>query len=360
MYSTAFIGRLPVIRIPQKGGSLPVLLAGRLGEPSAAVSYDEPMNRSSNTEATDSRPETQRRIDVVVVSFNSRDHLRQCVEPLAEAGGMEVIVVDNASTDGSLEAVAGLPVVALPLHRNGGFAYGCNVGWRRGRAPYVLFLNPDATIDPGSVQRLACVLDDDERIAVVAPMIVGSNGSLDYSLRRFSRVRSTFARAFFLHRVFPRASWSDEIVRDPGVYEVGGFAEWVSGACMLVRRSALEQVMGFDEGYFMYCEDKDICRRLRDAGHRVSYEPSAICVHAGGASAPRAALLPTLARSRVRYAVVHQPRGLATLELLGIALESLIRVVATRRGAAVRRGHANAFLRTIGPARLRANVPGDR
>ena len=285
------------------------------------------------------------------MSFNSRAHLRDCVTPLAGTPAFEVTVVDNASTDGCLDTVTALPLKALALHANGGFAHGCNAGWRTGRAPYVLFLNPDATIDPASALRLADVLDRDHRVAVAAPMIVDADGTLDYSLRRFSRVRSTFARALFLHRLFPSATWSDEIVRDESVYETPGPAEWVSGACMLIRRTALEQVGGFDEGYFMYCEDQDICRRLRNTGAEIWYEPSARCVHEGGASAPRAALLPTLVGSRVRYATVHQNRLLAGLERLGLAVEALVRVVATSRGRDVRAGHARALVRAAASSR---------
>src|SRR4051812_13174606 len=98
-------------------------------------------------------------VDVVVVSYNSRDALRDCVGPLAGEPGVEVFVVDNDSPDRSLEVVAGLPVHAIQLDSNGGFAVGCNAGWRRGSAPYVLFLNPDARIDAQSLAVLAGVLD---------------------------------------------------------------------------------------------------------------------------------------------------------------------------------------------------------
>src|SRR5438128_10471129 len=95
-----------------------------------------------------------RRVDVVVVSYNSRYHLRACVEPLARLDDVHVIVVDNASADDSLEVVADLRVTALQRPSNGGFASGVNDGWRLGDAPYVLILNPDATIDPAALNRL--------------------------------------------------------------------------------------------------------------------------------------------------------------------------------------------------------------
>jgi GT2 family glycosyltransferase len=207
----------------------------------------------------------------------------------------------------------------------------------------VLFLNPDARIDVESVARLASVLEGDERVGAVAPRIVADDGTLDFSLRRFPRLRSTFGRALFLHRLFPDAQWVDEVVREPAAYARPSDAEWTSGACLLVRRSALELVGGFDEGFFLYCEDTDLCRRLWDAGYSVRYEPAAEAVHEGGVSAPRTSLLGTLVASRLRYARKHAPPAVRTLERVGLAVEELLRTVVGGGGAAARRGHAAAL-----------------
>ena len=134
-------------------------------------------------------------IDVVIVSYNSADHLRACVAPLASAKHIHPIVVDNDSSDRSLETIADLAVSAIAQPGNFGFAHGCNAGWRAGSSPYVLFLNPDATIDHASARRLAQVLEDHPRAGIAAPKILEPDGSLGaYSLRRFPRLRSTFAR----------------------------------------------------------------------------------------------------------------------------------------------------------------------
>ncbi len=247
-------------------------------------------------------------VDVVVVAYESRETLRGCVEGLAGEDGIHVIVVDNASSDGGLETIAGLSATSIQSERNGGFAYGCNLGWHAGDAPAVLFLNPDARIDPASVRILAQVLERDASVGAAAPRILHEDGSLDHSLRRFPRLRSTYAKALFLHRLVPRAHWVDEVVRDPRPYEQPGTAEWVSGACVMVRREALEAIGGWDEGFFLYSEDTDLCLRLREAGFRVAYEPSARCVHIGGVSAPRAALTPVHVASRLRYTGKHHGR----------------------------------------------------
>jgi N-acetylglucosaminyl-diphospho-decaprenol L-rhamnosyltransferase len=286
-------------------------------------------------------------VDVVVVSYNSRRKLRRCVDPLLEAGDIRVIVADNASADGSLEAVAGLPVTALALPANGGFAHGCNAGIAAGDAPYVLLLNPDAEIQPDAVRRLAEVLGADERLGAAAPRIEAEDGSLEFSQRRFPRLRSTYAQALFLHRVFPRARWVDELERDLAAYDLPGSPEWVSGACVLLRRTALEAIGGLDDGFFMYCEDIDLCRRLRDAGYELRFVPDAVVTHEGGASAPRASLLPVLAASRVRYARKHRGRVGALLERGGVALGALTHALVSRGGRAARAGHLRAFRRAL-------------
>ena len=287
-------------------------------------------------------------VDVVVVSHNSGETLRGCVETLCNDEEIHVIVVDNASSDESLRTVEGLPVTAVPLDTNFGFAHGCNTGWRCGGGDYVLFLNPDARIDTASVRRLAQVLDEGGDTGIAGPRIVDEGGALEYSIRRFPRLASTYAQALFLHRLRPGAEWTDEVVRTRARYETAGRADWLSGACFLVRRSFLESTGGLDEGFFMYCEDKDLCRRAWDAGLAVRYEPDAVAVHlgGGGASAARAELLPVLARSRMRYARKHSGRWAALGERVGIALGSLTHAVLGRQPAA-RRGHARALAATL-------------
>jgi len=289
--------------------------------------------------------------DIVVVSYRSRAQLRGCVERLAGSEAVHLIVVDNASDDGSLDTVADLPVTRLALSENRGFAAGCNAGWRAGSSPHVLFLNPDARIDPEAVGVLVDVLEREPAAAIAAPLVLEPGGELDFSQRRFPRLRSTYAHALFLHRLFPRAAWASELVRDPAAYERPGSPEWVSGACLLVRRTVLEELDGWDEGFFMYCEDKDLCRRARDAGHDVRFEPAATVRHEGGRSAPRPSLAHVLAASRVRYARKHHGRVVAELERAGIALTALTHIFVARGGRVARAGHAAALRAALRPAR---------
>lgn len=298
-------------------------------------------------EAAKDTPAAGACVDVVVVSYNSHDCLRASVDRLVGDATVHVIVVDNASPDSSLETVRDLPLTAIQLEKNGGFAVGVNVGWRAGASPYVLLLNPDARIDRRSLGVLTAALEADPDVGAVAPRIVDRRGSVDYSQRRYPRLRSTYARAFFLHRIFPGASWTDELVRDAEAYERRGEPDWVSGACMLIRRSVLERLSGLDEGFFMYAEDIDLCRRIRSAGYRLVFEPAATVQHEGGASAPRTELLAELVASRLRYASKHRSKRGAFLERVGLALDAAIRIVVSRGGVAARAGHARALRRAV-------------
>lgn len=284
--------------------------------------------------------------DVVIVSYNSAEHLRACVGPLVGLEEVNVIVVDNASSDQSLGTVGDLSVTAIPRSTNDGFATGCNVGWQAGSAPFVLFLNPDATIDERSLFRLVEVLERDPRAGIAAPRIERDDGSLVYSLRRFPRLRSTYARAFFLHRLWPRARWTDEVVRDVRDYTREGEFEWVSGAALLIRRPLLEELGGFDERFFLYCEDKDLCQRVWDAGFTVRYEPNALVRHVGGASTAPNRFQAVLASSRTLYAEKHSSRLGAALERLGVALSAASHALLGRRQT--RLDHFRALLATLG------------
>jgi N-acetylglucosaminyl-diphospho-decaprenol L-rhamnosyltransferase len=285
-------------------------------------------------------------VDVVVVSYNSRETLRDCVEPLVHMREADVFVVDNDSQDGALETIGDLPLHVLSRNENGGFAAGCNDGWRAGSAPLVLFLNPDARLDEESLRELVRTLDADPRVGIAGPRLLASDGSVQFSQRRFPALRSTFAQAVFLHRVFPRASWTDEVVRDLAAYDTPGSPEWLSGACLLVRRDVLERLGGWDDSFFLYSEDTDLCCRARNAGFDVRYVPTAKATHVGGQSSPRAGLLPMLAESRLRYANKHETRIRASCQRVGIALSALSHLAAARtRGS--RAGHARALRDTL-------------
>jgi N-acetylglucosaminyl-diphospho-decaprenol L-rhamnosyltransferase len=282
-------------------------------------------------------------IDVVVVSYGSRATLRACVEPLAALDGVRVTVVDNASPDDALDTIADLRAVQVVRSgRNGGFSWGCNHGVAAGDAPYVLFLNPDAQIDAAALDALRAVLDADPRAAIAGPRILEDDGSPAPSVRRFPRLRTAVGQALFLHRLVP--AW-DELIHDPAAYAVAREVDWVSGACMLLRRDVLAALGGMDERFFLYCEDTDVCARAWAAGHTVRYTPAATARHVGGVSGDRSGLRPVLTASRIAYARKHSSRPMAALEAAVIVLGEGLHALAKLHRPDARRGHV-AALRT--------------
>jgi GT2 family glycosyltransferase len=280
-------------------------------------------------------------LDVVVVAYRSGACLRKCVEPLAGRPGVAVFVVDNQCPDGSPALVADLPLTTVALGRNAGFGAGCNAGVRIGSAPAVLFLNPDAQIDPSAALALASRLEFDPSLGAVGPRIVGEDGSTHLSVRRLPRLRSAFGEALFLHHLLPRAQWATEFVRSPGAEAP---AEWLSGAVLCVRRSSFEAVGGFDERFFLYSEDTDICARLRQAGFGIAYEPAVTAMHVGGGSARAAGQEEMKLTARLLYARLHESHSRYAAFRVAYAFHQALRLpVALVRSREHARGRAAAL-----------------
>ncbi len=223
----------------------------------------------------------------VVVNYKTRDHLVRCVASLRAGGGVgPIVVVDNHSGDGSEEALAGAEAVTfLDTGANLGFGAAANRGVAACTEGYVVIANPDLEVEPGAVAALVAALEGDPGLAAVGPRIHTPDGRLYPSARRFPDLVTAVGHAVLgLHdpdnrfsRAYKMADW------DHGRADV----DWVAGTCMAVRRSAFEAVGGFDEGYFMYVEDVDLCWRLAARGWRVGYEPDARVHHVIGAASDR-------------------------------------------------------------------------
>jgi N-acetylglucosaminyl-diphospho-decaprenol L-rhamnosyltransferase len=263
-------------------------------------------------------------IDAVVIAYRSSAHLRRCVEPLCGQPDLRVIVVDNACPERSTSMIADLPVKIIEMGRNSGFAAGCNAGARVGVGEAILFLNPDARITPANVRLLASRLAANPTFGAVGPRVLSPSGDVELTMRRAPNLRSALGEALFFHHIVRRASWPTEFVR--GGYELPSEAEWLTGAVLLVRRSAFDMIGGFDERFFLYSEDTDLCVRLRKRGFVVFYDPAATAEHEGGGSAPRPAQAALKAEARVLYARLHE-RGIRYAAFrAACAIHELLRV----------------------------------
>ncbi len=259
------------------------------------------------------------RLSIVIVSYNASEELAATLTSLTSAPpahAHEIVVVDNASTDGAPAMVrARFPTVAvIDAGRNAGFSAGNNIGIRATRGDFVLLLNPDTIVPPGAVDALMDRLAARPDAGVIGPRIVDGQGHAELSfgddlsplgeLRRKTLLgldrRGVTAAARFIER-------ATSTERD---------VDWVTGACLLVRRPAAEEAGLLDERYFLYAEDADFCAAVRARGHRVVFSPVAQIVHLRGRSAPSTggAAHRAWQQSHLAYYRKHRPRWAPWLE----------------------------------------------
>lgn len=260
------------------------------------------------------------RLAIVIVSFNTRQDLHACLQSLHDAPPdltHAIIVVDNASSDGSAAAVRRHwpDVRVLEMGRNLGFAAATNAGIRASESALVLLLNSDTSVPPGSIDRLVGALDADPSAAAAGPRLVGCDGAVELSFGRmlspWNEARQQLIALGLGRRFGPVVRWFERRVATPH------HPDWVSGACLLVRRDAGASVGWLDERFFLYGEDVDFCAALRAAGHRILFTPGAEVIHArgrSGASDPAAAHA-AYRRSQLAFYAKHHPRRAVLLGL---------------------------------------------
>jgi GT2 family glycosyltransferase len=261
-------------------------------------------------------------VTAVLVNYNAGEELRDALRSIAadaDAAGLawEAFVVDNASTDGS----DAIPLEFAPRARairnttNVGFGAGVNQGLALASAPLVLIMNPDCRLQGGALGALRAALAAHEACAIVGPRILDPDGSVQGSARGDpNMLTGAFGRRTWLRRALPWLPVARRNVVDLDALASGAesvVVDWLSGACMLARRDALCRVSGFDEGYFLYWEDADLCRRLRGGGLHVRYVPAAVAVHKVGHSSRKARGLAIRAfhASAYRYYATHVAPG---------------------------------------------------
>ena len=283
------------------------------------------------------------RVAVVIVNYQSYDELHGCLASLDRAGeSVSVVVVDHESDAAAADRLSQqFPDVQLRrVAGNDGFAAGVNNGARATSSQFLLLLNPDCVLEPGASSRLTDWLDGHPDVAVAGPRILNANGTIQPSARLFPDLTTAIAgRSSWLTRVLPGNPLSRHNLpaRDPSdttPVEV----DWVSGACMCVRRDAFDAVGGLDEGFFLYWEDADFCRRLQHAGWRTMYVPTAGAMHVGGRSSRHAADASLEAFHRSAFRLYRKHSGpaaqlLAPLVYAGLRLRLAFmkRLVRSRR-----------------------------
>lgn len=250
-------------------------------------------------------------ISVIIANHNGEEYLDRCLGSLGLLGpGFEVILVDNASSDGSLDLVASrFPGVrVLPQTSNLGFAAANNIGAEVAQGDALLLLNADAWLEPDALELLAARVESDDRAGLVAPRLRYPDGRRQFS---WSPARGVLGEGLQRLRngLEARAWVHGSLAR--GIGRLAG-RSWYTAACVLIRSSAFHEVGGFDTSFFMYFEDVDLCVRLEDAGWRLVQEPRAVVTHVGGFR--RNIAVDDLYRpSQLRYYRVHRPAWEAQL-----------------------------------------------
>jgi GT2 family glycosyltransferase len=231
-------------------------------------------------------------LSVVILNWNTCVELRDCLRSIFDQRYdhvIEVIVADNASNDRSVMMIREeFPQAQLLVHtHNLGFGRGNNAAVPATRGRYVLFLNSDTVVMDCALDALITFGDARPDAGIVGPKLLNEDGSLQYSCRHFPNLGTGFFRNTPLGRLFPTNRFTrDYLMRDWDHASVRD-VDWVSGAALLIRRDALERTGGFDESFYMYCEDVDLCYRVHEAGWRVVYYPGAQIRHIIGRSSDR-------------------------------------------------------------------------
>lgn len=284
------------------------------------------------------------KLSVIIVSWNVVDYLRACLDSLlaqpglrydAEGGhyllngaSLEIIVVDNDSVDGTMATLhRDYPHVrAIASGANLGFTGGNNLGIEQAGGEYLLLLNPDTELPPkgrgqGSLQTMLDYMEDHPQVGLLGPRLVYGDGSPQPSCRRFPTLMMACCESTLVEQWWPGNRWARRYRMADCSPDETRAVDWVTGACMLLRRQALDRVGLFDRGYFMYSEELDLCRRLVKAGWRVIYLGRSLVVHHEAKSSGQVVAKRQIYfnRSKIRYFAKHhgRPQALALRLFLG-------------------------------------------
>ena len=224
-------------------------------------------------------------ISIIIVNYNSGELLSKSLESIFNSGydsDIEVIVVDNNSSDNSAgKARVIFPQVAfIQNDRNLGFAKANNLGIKKSKGRSVLLLNPDTVIMQDALQKMVEFMNSSPDIGIIGAKLLNPNGSIQLSCRSFpSWINAIHNRYSPVTRLFPKNKYAARYLHTDWTHDEPRQVDWLSGACLMIKREVLEQIGLFDEDFFMYCEDIDICYRSKQAGWKNFYYPHAKVIH---------------------------------------------------------------------------------
>jgi len=290
---------------------------------------------------------------IIIVSTNEARWLESCLSTLfAHAGDvrLDVVVVDNASTDGTRELVeSGFPGARIVRSENHGFSHANNRGAVSTSARYVLFLNPDTEIVDGTFADLVARMDAAPDLGLAGVRQLTADGELWPTIRYFPSATRALGEALGSERWPRRSRWAGERELNMALYEQEFDCDWTSGSFMLARREALLSAGLMDERFFIYCEEPDLCLRIKRAGWSVRHLPAMTIVHHAGKGGIRPKMIAQDAFTRRQYAQKHFGRVQRSTYLSAIAARHALRAVVGPRDdvAGQRKEAARLALRTM-------------
>jgi len=228
-------------------------------------------------------------VSIIIVSWNAKRHLLNCLNSLentAKGYSQEIFIVDNASSDGSPDAVARqFPQVGLIKNKeNLGFARANNIGIHQSSGRYICLVNSDVIVLNGCIENLISFMDNHPAAGMVGPRILNQDRTLQPSCRHFPTIWNNLCQALGLNKLFPKSRFFSETFMNYWAHDIVQKVDVLSGCFWMVRREALNKVGLLDEDFFIYGEDLDWCRRFHQAGWDIVFYPMAETIHIGAAS----------------------------------------------------------------------------
>lgn len=287
-------------------------------------------------------------LTIQIVNWNAREPLRAALSSILANPprfAYEILVLDNASSDGSVQMLEKeFPEVKLIVSEsNLGFSKGHNLAARAAQGRYLFILNPDTEVLPGALDALVQYAERHPEIGIIGPKILNPDGSLQYSCRRFPNPAAALFRNTPLGKLFPNNPYTRDYLMTDWDHNSVREVDWVSGAALFIRHEVYQQLGGFDEQFFMYCEDTDLCYRAWQAGYKVVYYPEAHIKHAIGRSTDLVAnkMIITFHKSMYLFYKKHYARRtfalLRPLVPVGLALRASVFLLKNYKDALLRR-----------------------
>lgn len=231
-------------------------------------------------------------ISVIIVNWNAKQLLIECIDSVIKDFGdleVEVIVVDNDSTDDSVQSVRDTfkSVIVIENSENLGFSKANNIGIKQSSGKYICLINSDIIVKKGCLKNMFEYMERNISIGMLGPKLLNTDESIQTSCKKFPTIWNNITRTFFLHKLFPKSSFFSSEEMNYFLHDRIKQVEALAGAFLMVRRKAISKIGLLDEAYFFYSEDIDWCKRFWEKGWKVVFFPKAVCIHHDGGSSKK-------------------------------------------------------------------------